>query len=226
MIGILDLQGDVIEHLRHLRHLGLEGVPVKKPEDMDGLLGLILPGGESTCLSRLIRQFKLDVAIKRKFNQGMKIFGTCAGAILLARSITGEKPHLSLVDMVIERNGFGSQLDSFSLQAIIKSVSPHPVPLTFIRAPKIITVGSDVDILLGIDNYIAAVETTGALATIFHPELTSDFSFHRYFLRKCGLDTDDTRFQRSVGMRPGFRGTANALQGGSTPPPAAIILKR
>jgi len=225
MIGILDLQGDVIEHLRHLWHLGLEGVPVKKPEDMDGLLGLILPGGESTCLSRLIWQFKLDIAIKRKFNQGMKIFGTYVGAILLARSITGEKPHLSLVDMVIERNGFGRQLDSFSLQAIIKSVSLHPVPLTFIRAPKIITVGSDVDILLGIDNYIAAVETTSALATIFHSELTSDF-FHRYFLRKCGLDTGDTRFQRSTGTRPGFGGTANALQGGSTPPPAAIILRR
>ena len=189
MIGILDLQGDVIEHDRHLRHLGISCVPVKKPEEFYGLRGLILPGGESTCLSRLLRQFRLDAAIQHEYARGMKIFGTCAGAILLARSIVGEKPHLSLVDMVVERNAFGSQLDSFQTEAVIPCVSSSPVPLSFIRAPRIRAVGGDVKVLLKFNGYIAAIETDGALATIFHPELTDDFSMHRYFLRKCGCDT-------------------------------------
>lgn len=223
MIGILDLQGDITEHFLHLQRLGINSVRVKKPEDMHGLLGMILPGGESTCLSRLIRQFKLDKAIKQRFDQGMKIFGTCAGAILLARSIIGEKPHLSLIDMVIERNALGSQLDSFHSEAVIPRISSFPIPLSFIRAPKIISVSSDVEILLKIDGYIVAVETKGVLATIFHPELTDDYSVHKYFLRKCGLDISNFEFPRLARTKLGFRSTANALQGGSIPSPASIL---
>jgi 5'-phosphate synthase pdxT subunit len=188
MIGVLDLQGGVIEHLNHLKSLGVNGRQVKKPQDIVGLSGLIIPGGESTCISKLINIFGLRKAITEEFNSGMKIWGTCAGAILLAKNIAGEAPHLALMDIEIKRNGFGSQLDSFGLHAIIKPISPRPIPLTFIRAPKITRVGTDVNILLRIDDYIAVAETPGALATVFHPELTANLSFHRYFLKKCGRE--------------------------------------
>jgi pyridoxal 5'-phosphate synthase pdxT subunit len=188
MIGVLDLQGGVIEHLSHLKSLGVNGRRVKKPQDVAGLSGLIIPGGESTCISKLINIFGLHKAITEEFNCGMKIWGTCAGAILLAKNIAGETPQLALMDIEIKRNGFGSQLDSFGLCAIIKPISPRPIPLTFIRAPKITRVGSDVNILLRIDDYVAVAETPGALATVFHPELTADLSFHRYFLKKCGSE--------------------------------------
>ena len=185
MIGILDIQGGISEHVLHLRQLGVNPRRVKNPEDLKDLSGLILPGGESTCMSRLMKHFGLDKVIFDGHQRGMKIWGTCAGAILLARLIRGEKPCLALVDMEIKRNGFGSQLDSFCTDAEIPRISNQSVPLTFIRAPKIVSVGRDVDVLLRVDDTIAAVETSGALATIFHPELTGDLSFHRYFLKKC-----------------------------------------
>lgn len=191
MIGVLDLQGGVAEHLGHLRRLGIRGRRVKNTGDIVGIAGLILPGGESTCLSRLLKTSGLDAAIKEEFQRGMKVWGTYAGAILLATRITGESSHLALVDMEIRRNGFGSQMDSFFCDAVIPRVSSRPVPLVFIRAPKIMVVGQEVDVLLKIDDTIAAVETDGALATVFHPELTDDLSFHRYFLRKCGVGKVD-----------------------------------
>lgn len=210
MIGVLDLQGGVVEHLNHLRRIGIEGCRVKKSSDIRGLKGLILPGGESTCLAGLLKVFRLDEAILKQHHQGMKIWGTCAGAILLAKKITGETPHLALMDLEIERNGFGCQLDSFSRQAVIASVSTQPIPLIFIRAPKIINVGKGVNVLLKLDDYIAAAETPDLLATVFHPELTDDFSVHKYFLRKCGLDIGDSEFRSTAGRRLGFWGTANA----------------
>jgi 5'-phosphate synthase pdxT subunit len=187
MIGVLDLQGDVFEHLDHLGRIGVAARPVKQAEDLAGLAGIILPGGESTCLARLLRIFNIDQAIVRKFNEGMKIWGTCAGAILLAKTITGEAPHLGLIDIEIARNGFGSQLDSFASEASIPKLSPTPIPLTFIRAPKIIRVGGGVDILLRMGDFIAAAESTNVLVTVFHPELTPSLAFHRYFADKCGL---------------------------------------
>lgn len=186
-IGILDLQGDVFEHLDHMERLGVAVRPVKKVEDFEGLAGLILPGGESTCLARLLRLFGIDKVIIRKSQEGMKIWGTCAGAILLAKSLVGETPHLGLIDMKVERNGFGSQLDSFTGEACIPALSEIPIPLTFIRAPKILSVGSGVKVLLRIGDFIAAAESPGVLATIFHPELTPSLAFHRYFANKCGL---------------------------------------
>ena len=127
-IGVLDLQGDVLEHLDHLARIGIQGQPVKTSADFSNLAGLIIPGGESTCLSRLIRIFGLDDQIKQAFQKGMKIWGTCAGAILLASAIVGEKPHLGLIDIEIERNSFGSQLDSFASEAIIPKISTNPLP--------------------------------------------------------------------------------------------------
>jgi pyridoxal 5'-phosphate synthase pdxT subunit len=186
-IGVLSLQGGVVEHLDHLERLGIKALPVKEEDDFKDLAGLIIPGGESTCLSRLLRIFALDDVIVREFNKGMKIWGTCAGAILLARSVVGEAPHLALIDIEVERNGFGSQLESFTGEALIPAVASQPLPLTFIRAPKIVKAGPDVDILLTMGDFIAAAESEGALVTVFHPELTRCLAFHRYFARKCGL---------------------------------------
>jgi 5'-phosphate synthase pdxT subunit len=145
---------------------------------------LIIPGGESTCLSRLIRIFNLETCIIDAFKRGMKVWGTCAGAILLANSILGEKPHLRLIDIDIERNGFGSQLDSFCIEAKIPAVSQEAVPLTFIRAPKICRTGENVRILLQFPDYIAAAEDDQVLVTVFHPELTPCPAFHRHFALK------------------------------------------
>ncbi|MDQ1277397.1 MAG: pyridoxal 5-phosphate synthase pdxT subunit [Thermodesulfobacteriota bacterium] len=192
MIGVLDLQGDVVEHLDHLERLGVVSRRVKEPSHLHGLKGLIIPGGESTCLSRLIKIFGMDTAITEACERGVKIWGTCAGAILLATRIVGEKPYLGLIDMEIERNSFGSQLASFAATAAIPRVASKAVPLIFIRAPKIRSVGPGVEILLQMDDYIAAVETADILATVFHPELTNNLAFHRYFSRKCGLTAEES----------------------------------
>ncbi|MBU2054928.1 MAG: pyridoxal 5'-phosphate synthase glutaminase subunit PdxT [Proteobacteria bacterium] len=186
-LGVLDLQGGVCEHIDHLLRLGIEARPVKQEKDFDGLAGLILPGGESTCLARLLRIFAIEEIILRRFREGMKLWGTCAGAILLAGKLVGERPHLSLIDIEVLRNGFGSQLESFACEAAIPKVSDAPVPLTFIRAPKILEAGEGVEVLLRIDDWIAAAESPDVLATVFHPELTGCLAFHRYFARKCGL---------------------------------------
>lgn len=195
-IGILDLQGGVHEHRDHLERLGIFPVCVKKEKDFEDLVGLIIPGGESTCLSRLIRNFGLETIIREKHQSGMKIWGTCAGAILVANSIAGEKPHLQFIDITVQRNAFGSQLDSFNTTADIPSISNEPIPLTFIRAPKIIEAGHGVTVLLRINNFIAAAESKNVLATVFHPELTPSLAFHKYFAQKCGLKTTDPKAQK------------------------------
>lgn len=186
-LGILDLQGGVHEHLDHLARLGLAGRRVKEARDFEGLAGLIIPGGESTCLARLLRIFELDSVILREHRQGLKLWGTCAGAILLATENVGGPAHLGLIDVAVERNAFGSQLDSFQREALVPKVAAGPVPLTFIRAPKIVRVGQGVDVLLRLDDYIAAAESESVLVTVFHPELTPGLAFHRYFARKCGI---------------------------------------
>jgi 5'-phosphate synthase pdxT subunit len=187
IIGVLDLQGGVHEHLEHLESLGVPYQRVKQAKDFDDLAGLIIPGGESTCLARLLTIFELKDVIFQHHRRGMKIWGTCAGAILLARQVVDEQPCLNLIDIEIQRNGFGSQLDSFQSEALMAAVSPYPVPLTFIRAPKIINSGKDVRVLLRIDDYIAAAENDEVLVTVFHPELTGCLELHRYFAAKCGL---------------------------------------
>jgi pyridoxal 5'-phosphate synthase pdxT subunit len=188
VIGVLDLQGGVHEHLEHLESMDIASRKVKQPSDFDGLAGLIIPGGESSCISRLLNIFEIKDVLLKAYKNGMKIWGTCAGAILLARKVVGENPCLDLIDIVVERNSFGSQLDSFVSEALIPAVSPKPVPLTFIRAPKIVSAGKDVHVLLKIDDYIAAAETENVLVTVFHPELTGSLAFHRYFVLKCGLN--------------------------------------
>jgi len=187
VIGVLDLQGGVHEHLDHLERLGVSARRVKQASDFADLAGLIIPGGESSCIARLLNIFEIKEVLLQAHRNGMKIWGTCAGAILLARKVVGENPCLGLIDIIIERNGFGSQLDSFTSEALIPAVSAEPIPLTFIRAPKITGVGKEINVLLKIDDYIAAAESENILVTVFHPELTGCLAFHRYFAIKCGL---------------------------------------
>lgn len=186
-IGVLDLQGGVQEHLGHLNRLGVPGRRVKSAADFAGLAGLILPGGESTCLARLLRIFGLDTELRRVHAGGVPLWGTCAGAILLARDACEQTAPFGFIDVVLQRNAFGSQLDSFCLEALVPKVAASPIPLTFIRAPKIMRAGPDVTVLLELDGYIAAAENDTVLVTVFHPELTSSLAFHSYFARKCGL---------------------------------------
>ncbi len=187
VLGVLDLQGGVQEHLDHLRRVGVAARTVKRAAELEGLAGLIIPGGESTCLSRLLRIFGLDDAIKQAHGGGLKLWGTCAGAILLARENVGETPFLGLIDIAINRNAFGSQLDSFSREVRVPAVARETIPLTFIRAPKIVQVGDQVRVLLQLDDYVAAAEDDRILVTVFHPELTPSLAFHRYFARKCDV---------------------------------------
>lgn len=184
---MLDLQGDVAEHLDHLERLGITALRVKEAADLAHLAGLIIPGGESTCLARLLAIFGIRERILHEFQRGLKLWGTCAGAILLADTVVGEEPFLPLIDIEIRRNAFGSQLDSFVSEALIPRVARDPMPLTFIRAPKITRVGGGVDVLLRQDDYVAAAESRDVLVTVFHPEMTPSLAFHCYFALKCGL---------------------------------------
>lgn len=186
-IGVLDLQGGVHEHVYHLQALGIEPVRVKTVEQLDNLAGLILPGGESTCLIRLLNIFEIAPKLKEAHADGMKIWGTCAGAILIANQIVNDTPQLQLMDITVNRNAFGYQIDSFNRNVSVPKVSDTDIELTFIRAPKITKVGKDVAILLELDDYIAAAESENCLATVFHPELTPSLAFHKYFVEKCGV---------------------------------------
>ncbi len=186
-IGVLDLQGGVHEHIYHLQALGIEAIRVKEASQLSNLAGLILPGGESSCLIRLLNIFDIAPKINEAFANGMKIWGTCAGAILLSNKIEDEQTQLGLMDITIARNAFGFQIDSFNTNVKIPKVANGEIELTFIRAPKIISVGKGVEVLLKIDDYIAAAEDDNCLATIFHPELTPSLAFHKYFVKKCGI---------------------------------------
>nr|VFK56286.1 MAG: pyridoxal phosphate synthase yaaE subunit [Candidatus Kentron sp. TUN] len=206
-IGIIDLQGGVVEHLEHLDRIKVQAVRVRDAADLDNVVGLIIPGGESSCLIRLFRRHGLDRAIRERFTAGLKLWGTCAGAILVAKQVDGEPTHLALTDIDIRRNAFGSQLNSFHIKAEVPAVDKYPIPLTFIRAPKITRLGEGVRSLLNLDNYCAAAEDAQTLVTVFHPELTPNSAFHRYFCRKCGLETepvaapDPTNWQRDSWTR-------------------------
>jgi len=185
-IGILDLQGDVAEHIDHFRRLNIEVRRIKNESGLKGLTGLVIPGGESTCLSRLLNLTKLDTAIVKAVRKGeLKVWGTCAGAILAAQKVDGAPGKLNLIDMHVLRNAFGSQLNSFHADAEIPEISREKLPLTFIRAPKITEAGPEVKILLRINDWIAMAENEDVLATVFHPELTPCLAFHRYFGHKC-----------------------------------------
>jgi len=172
----------VAEHISHLA--GLTNVlprEVRRPADLDAVDGLILPGGESTTLSRLLKTFGLFEPLRQKIQAGLPVWGTCAGLILLAREIEGEPAHLGVMDIKVRRNAFGRQVDSFRQIAHIPALAKEPSELVFIRAPWIEQAGPAVEILHAIEGKIVAVRQKTLLATAFHPELTGRSDWHRYF---------------------------------------------
>ena len=180
-IGVLALQGAFREHLATLEAIGVTGVRVREPRDLIGVSGLILPGGESTTMRQLIDRWGLREPILDLAAGGAPLFGTCAGMILLAREIAGgEAPVLPLLDVTVQRNAFGRQLDSFEADIAVPVLGDGPVHGVFIRAPVIDRVGPEVDVLSRLDDgRIVAVRERNVLATAFHPELAGETRFHR-----------------------------------------------
>lgn len=181
-IGVLALQGAVAEHLKMIAAAGAEGVAVKKAEQLADLDGIIIPGGESTTIGKLMREYGFIEAIRDFSEQGHPIFGTCAGLIILANDIVGnEQAHLRLMNMTVQRNAFGRQRESFETELAIKGIDER-VNAVFIRAPLIKEVGADVDVLATHNGEIVAARQGHLLAASFHPELTDDYRMHAYFL--------------------------------------------
>ena len=180
-IGVLAVQGAFREHLDTLASIGVDGVAVRLPADLEGVSGLILPGGESTTMRKLIERWELRQPILDLASSGAPVFGTCAGMIILSRQIQGgDEPVLPLLDVTVERNAFGRQLDSFESELNVPVLGDTPVHAVFIRAPVIEDVGPDVDVLARLDDgRIVAVRERNVIATSFHPELAGETRFHR-----------------------------------------------
>lgn len=183
-IGVLASQGAFIEHIEKLRQLGVEAMPVRLPEEIKGLDGLIIPGGESTSIGRLMRDYKLTQAILDQVKNGMSVFGTCAGMILMARkSNDAYLEPLGLLGITVRRNAFGRQRESFETELNVPALGEKPFPGVFIRAPLIEQFNGTVEVLARLaDGTIVAVRDGKMLALAFHPELTDDTRFHQYFL--------------------------------------------
>ena len=181
-IGVLALQGSFAEHLRMLARVDdTIGLPVRTRDELAQVDGLILPGGESTAQARLLRDFDLLNDLEERIGDGLPVWGTCAGLILLAKNIIGEACHLGLMAVTVRRNAFGRQTDSFRRQISLPAVSPQPIDLVFIRAPWIEQIQFPAEALATVDGHIVAARQGLMLGTAFHPELTGDPAFHRYF---------------------------------------------
>lgn len=187
-IGVLALQGAVSEHVLKIEQCGAQAVEVKYESQLDGLDGLIIPGGESTAIGRLLRDYKLIEPLRERISAGLAVWGTCAGMILLAKELADDDTkHICAMDICVRRNAYGRQLDSFTTEVEIPEVSDAKIPLVFIRAPYVERAGENVDVMLTVNGKIVVCREGKLLATSFHPELTDDTSFHRYFIDKvCG----------------------------------------
>ena len=183
-VGVLAVQGDFAEHISVLRKLGVDVREVRLPEHLDSLNGLIIPGGESTTLSRLMTLYNLREPLQKMAADGRAVWGTCAGMIMLSQEITENDPiPLGIMDIGVQRNAFGRQVDSFEQQLSINGLFGDPFHAIFIRAPVITRIGKDVEVLAALDdNRPVAVKQGNLMATSFHPELTNDYRFHNYFL--------------------------------------------
>lgn len=210
-IGVLALQGDFAEHLAALRRLGVEGREVRTPDQLAEVDGLIIPGGESTTIGKLATTFRLIEPLRR-FAEHKPVWGTCAGAILLSRDARRDQPLLGVMDIQVERNAFGRQVDSFEVDLRVPALDDPERPLhaVFIRAPLIERVGKGVEVLAelppngsfapppahaGGRARIVAARQGRLLATAFHPELTDDLRFHRYFLAMVSADANESTGQ-------------------------------
>ena len=187
-IGVLAVQGDFAEHCHVLRSVGVTATEVRLPKHLEGLDGLIIPGGESTTLSRLMSLYDLRDPVADMVARGKAVWGTCAGMIMLANEITEEDPvPMGLMDVGVQRNAFGRQVDSFEQDLKIRGLGSREYHAIFIRAPVIIRVGEEVDVLAALpDGRPVAVQQGNLMATSFHPELTADARIHRYFVTLAG----------------------------------------
>ena len=189
-IGVLALQGAFIEHEKILEKIGVETFEIRKKSDLSNAVsdksidGLIIPGGESTTIGKLLHDLDLFDDIKKLISDGLPAFGTCAGLILLAKKIENDdRVHLSLMDIKVKRNAYGRQLGSFFTENEFKHVGK--VPMTFIRAPYITEVGENVEILSEVDGNIVAAKENNILVTSYHPELNDDLRVHKFFIDMC-----------------------------------------
>jgi 5'-phosphate synthase pdxT subunit len=210
-IGVLAVQGAFAEHVNVLRSIGVDAVEVRLPEQVPDLDGLVLPGGESTTMRRLIDRWGLRQPILDLAAHGVPLFGTCAGMIILAKDIAdGDEPVLALLDVTVERNAFGRQLDSFEMDLAVPLLGDQLVHGVFIRAPVIDRVGPDVDVLARLDDgRIVAVRERNVIATAFHPELADETRFHRLLATMASEHADPGE---GVGRRP--YPTRRSRQGG------------
>ena len=187
-VGVLALQGDFREHLAVLRELGADAVPVRRESELAEVAGLVIPGGESSVMDKLSRTFGLAEPLKSRIADGMPVYGTCAGLIMLADTvldaIDGQQT-LGGFDIAVRRNAFGNQLDSFETDLDIPELGEPAVHAVFIRAPAVESVGETVTVLAAIpDGRVVAVEQGNLLGTAFHPEMTDDYRFHARFLER------------------------------------------
>ncbi|EAX46323.1 SNO glutamine amidotransferase [Thermosinus carboxydivorans Nor1] len=183
-VGVLALQGAFREHRWMLERCGVEAVEIRKPQELDDVAGLIIPGGESTTIGKLMIEWGLMDKIKERAANGLAIYGTCAGMILLAKDIIGsDQPRLGLMDTVVRRNAFGRQRESFEADLNVPEFGGKPVRAVFIRAPYIESVGPAVQVLATVNDKIVIARQGKFLATAFHPELTDDDRIHQYFIK-------------------------------------------
>jgi 5'-phosphate synthase pdxT subunit len=186
-IGVLALQGAFIEHEQVLKRLGAEAIEVRLPQDLAGCDGVIIPGGESTTIGKLAVHYQLIGPLRDMARSGKALWGTCAGMIFMAKEVGREQPLLGLMDVTVQRNAFGRQVNSFEADLDVTGLNGgRPFHAIFIRAPLIEAVGAGVDILAKVDHAIVAARQANLLATSFHPELSGDDRFHRYFLKMAG----------------------------------------
>lgn len=182
-IGVLAVQGAFIEHIRKLQELKVETFEIRQKKDMDQFMdGLIIPGGESTAIGKLLRDLDLLEIIRNKIQTGLPVFGTCAGLILLANRVEEGTEHLGVMDITAKRNAYGRQLGSFSIEENFEGIGT--IPMTFIRAPYITEVGENVKILSRVNGHIVAAQEKNMLVTSFHPELTDSAKVHHYFIEE------------------------------------------
>jgi 5'-phosphate synthase pdxT subunit len=183
-IGVLALQGAFEEHIALLRRLGVEALPVRLPQALEGLDALIIPGGESTTIARLMLSYNLTDTLRSRIQEGLAVLGTCAGMILLAKRVSDGLETLGVMDIEVRRNAFGRQVDSFETDLSIPPLGEDPFHGVFIRAPLIERASPEVEILSRLPDGVGVVVKQGKLlASAFHPELTDDLRFHSYFLK-------------------------------------------
>ena len=183
-IGVLALQGAFREHRWMLEKLGVEGVEIRKTEELDEIDGLIIPGGESTTMGKLLNDFKIMEPLREKMAKGFPVYGTCAGMILLCDEILGsEQPRIGGIDAKVRRNAYGRQLESFEADFLVKEMGDQPFRAVFIRAPYIESVGERVDLMAVVQDHIVVAKQGNLLVSAFHPELTEDSRIHEYFLQ-------------------------------------------